>query len=90
MEPYLRTKKSSLQFQASDWSKFDLYTLAAKFATLDLNTLKELQESVIASNQSSAELQNSVLQQLSSNDSIANELPNFSDYITAPEVNLIL
>jgi hypothetical protein len=61
-------------------AKFDLYTLAAKFATLDLNTLKELQESVLSSNQTSAEQMVSVSQDLSGVNSIANTLPNFSDF----------
>ncbi len=61
-------------------AKFDLYTLAAKFATLDIQTLKELQESVLSSNQTSAEQVASVSQDLRDLNSIANNPPNFSDY----------
>ena len=61
-------------------AKFDLYELARKFATLDIQTLKELQESVLSSNQTSAEQMASVSQDLSGVNSIANTLPNFSDF----------
>ena len=61
-------------------AKFDLYTLAAKFATLDLNTLKELQESVLSSNKTSAEQAALINSDLKENDSVAKDLPNFSEY----------
>ena len=61
-------------------AKFDLYELAATFATLDIQTLKELQESVLSSNQTSAELNNLITQNLISSDSTTNGLPNFSEY----------
>ncbi|CAB4129595.1 hypothetical protein UFOVP117_37 [uncultured Caudovirales phage] len=61
-------------------AKFDLYELARKFATLDIQTLKELQESVLSSNQTSAEQSASVSQDLKVVNSIANNLPNFSEY----------
>ena len=61
-------------------AKFDLYTLAQNFATLDIQTLKELQESVLSSNQTSAEQVASVSQDLRNLDSVSNTLPNFSDY----------
>jgi len=61
-------------------AKFDLYELARKFATLDVQTLKELQESVLSSNQTSAEQMASVSQDLSGINSIANNLPNFSEF----------
>jgi hypothetical protein len=61
-------------------AKFDLYELAATFATLDIQTLKELQESVLSSNQASAEQERSISQSLTSNDSVANPLPNFSAF----------
>ena len=61
-------------------AKFDLYTLAAKFATLDLNTLKELQESVLSSNQTSAEQATLINSDLKEGDSVAKDLPNFSTY----------
>jgi hypothetical protein len=62
-------------------AKFDLYELARKFATLDVQTLKELQESVLSSNQTSAEQSASINSELTQKDSIAQDLPNFSDYI---------
>lgn len=61
-------------------TKFDLYELAARFATLDVQTLKELQESVISSNQSSAEQVRSVVQSTQQESSIANNLPNLATY----------
>ena len=61
-------------------AKFDLYDLASRFATLDIQTLKQLQESVLSSNQSSAEQVNEVARELSENNSTAQNLPNFSDY----------
>jgi hypothetical protein len=61
-------------------AKFDLYTLAAKFATLDIQTLKELQESVLSSNNSSAEQVSTVTTDLPQNTPTAQNLPNFSIY----------
>ena len=61
-------------------AKFDLYTLAKNFTTLDLNTLKQLQESVLSSNNSSAEQLNVITTELAENSSTAQNLPNFSDY----------
>lgn len=62
-------------------TKFDLYELARKFATLDVQTLKQLQESVLSSNSSSAEQQRQVTDELSINNSVAQELPSFADFI---------
>jgi hypothetical protein len=61
-------------------AKFDLYELAARFATLDIQTLKELQESVLSSNQSSADIVSSITTNLPQNSSVATNLPNFSEY----------
>jgi hypothetical protein len=73
-------KNSVIESFFAGAAKFDLYELAARFATLDIQTLKELQESVLSSNQSSAEQINSITQELNSSSSVAQELPNFSDY----------
>ena len=61
-------------------AKFDLYTLAAKFATLDLQTLKELQESFLSDSQTSAEQVAEINLNLPQDSAVANPLPSFSQY----------